>query len=203
MKLTNEILTALLLTALLILAAGCGWWGYREAPLVHAALWNFSSSSYDVKQNSGRELVETNKVLVLAKDLLGHTDCSLNGCPGIGQRKPVPGLVPQMTSLVKKAQPVADNLANVTASLDVAVKDVDGAIQHLDALLQSGTATIAELQAAIKQTNATIADLDRQATDPDIKAILANFVEASKEAAASLEQFAAIATDGRQVADKA
>jgi hypothetical protein len=192
-----EILLATLLVLLIVITAGVAVWARGIEPVVNAALWNFASSSWDVKQNSGKELEETRKATAAAKALFDHTDIALNG------PKAHPGLIPQLTVLTVKAQPAVDNLANVTSHLDLAVQHVDGAIQHLDALLEGGTATIAELQAAIKQVNAVIRDLDRQVTDPEIKESVANFAKASQNAAVATEQLAAIATDGRQVADKA
>ena len=197
MKHIIEILLATLLLLLIVMAAGLAMWARSIEPVVNAALWNFASSSWDVKQNSGRELQETEKATAAAKALFDHTDITLNG------PKAHPGLIPQLIVLTVKAQPAVDNLANVTSHLDLAVQHVDGAIQHLDALLQGGTATIAELQAAIKQVNAVIRDLDGQVTDPAIKEAVANFAKASQSAAVATEQLAAIATDGRQVADKA
>jgi len=204
MKLLTDILRATFLAMLIAIAAGAAWWGYREAPLVHSALWNFSSSSYDIKQNSGRELLETNKVLAGTKDLIEHTDNALNGT------REHPGAIPQITALVKKAQPAMDNLVQTTADLDTAVKHTDQAIQQLNTLFAGGTATIGELQAAIHQVNDVIGDLDQvvghlddKVTDPTLKNIVANFDKTAQNAATSMEQLAAIATDGRQVADKA
>lgn len=204
MKNLHDILFAILLVTVTGFFVALGWWGYREAPLIHAALWNFSSSSYDVKQNSARELLETNKVLADTHDLIAHTDITLNGPKGH------PGLIPQATLLIQKAQPAVDGLTAMEKHLDLAVQHVDASIQHLNALLDSGTATLGELQAAVKQVNDVIGDLDQvvthlddRVTDPALKNIVANFDKTAQNAALSMEQLAAIATDGRQVADKA
>ena len=143
-------------------------------------------------------------MLAGTKDLIEHTDNALNGT------REHPGAIPQITALVKKAQPAMDNLVQTTADLDTAVKHTDQAIQQLNTLFAGGTATIGELQAAIHQVNDVIGDLDQvvghlddKVTDPALKNIVANFDKTAQNAATSMEQLAAIATDGRQVADKA
>jgi hypothetical protein len=187
------VLLFILVTAVLQLAV----WAHKEAPLIHAALWNLSSSSYDVKQNSARELQETNKVLADAHDLIAHTDATLNG------PKAHPGLIPQATTLITKAQPAMDNLAVATKHLDEAILHTDGAIQSLNALLASGTATMAEVQSSLKRVNDLIVALQGQVSDPSIRTALDNLAAAGKSMADGMQQLAAASTDVRQIADKA
>jgi hypothetical protein len=172
-------------------------WIRQEGPLIHAALWNFSSSSYDVKMNSARELAETNKVLADAHDLIAHTDITLNGPKGH------PGLIPQATVLVQKAQPAMDNLTAAAAHLDQAIQHTDVAIQNLNALLASGTATMAEVQASVNRVNNLIVALQGQVQDPSIKMALDNLAGSAKAMADGMQQLAAASTDVRQIADKA
>jgi methyl-accepting chemotaxis protein len=197
MKRVNEILLALLLAWLIVLLVFLFLWALKEKPLIHNALWNFSSSSYDVKQNSARELIETNKVLAGTKDLIEHTDFSLNGT------REHPGAIPQLTTLVKKAQPVADNVASVTAHLDLAIQHTDAAIGSLNALLASGSATMAEVQASVNRVNNLIVALQGQVQDPSIKIALDNLAASGKAMADGMQQLAAASTDVRQIADKA
>jgi uncharacterized phage infection (PIP) family protein YhgE len=192
-----EFLLAVLLGALIGGVLQLAVWAHNEAPLIHAALWNFSSSSYDVKMNSARELTETNKILADAHDLIAHTDITLNGPKGH------PGLIPQATTLVTKALPAMDNLAAATKHLDELVQHADTAMQSLNALLQSGTATVAEVQASLKRVNDLIAALQAQVSDPTIKIALDRLAEAAKAMADGMQQLAAASTDVRQIADKA
>jgi hypothetical protein len=177
--------------------------GLRNGPLIHDALWNvkvatwnMSEASLTLKSNSDAEWTETKKATAKANDLLGHLDCSLNGCPGLFHRKAVKGLLPEATRLVQKAQPVMDNLATATSRLN-------DAIATLNTLLQKGSLSVDELRGNEKLIEKLIADLDAQVTDPHIKELLANLADAVKSGADATAQFAAIATDGRQVADKA
>jgi hypothetical protein len=172
-------------------------WLQGELPLIHAALWNFSSSSYDVKMNSGRELTETNKVLADAHDLIAHTDITLNGPKGH------PGLIPQATVLVQKTQPVMDHLSEAAADLDATIRGIDATIQNLNALLASGTATMGEVQASLARVNALIVALQGQVSDPSIKTALDNLSVSAKAMADGMQQLAAASTDVRQIADKA
>jgi hypothetical protein len=192
-----EVLTALLLFALLLCVSEASRWIYREAPLIHAALWNFSSSSYDVKMNSGRELTETNKILADAHDLIAHTDITLNGPKGH------PGLIPQATVLVQRAQPVMDHLSDAAADLDATIRRTDATIQNLNALLSSGTTTMGEVQSSLERVNALIAALEGQVSDPSIKTALDNLAGSAKAMADGMTQLAAASTDVRQIADKA
>lgn len=203
MKHLIELLLAVLLGALLGGVLQLGFWAQAEAPLIHSALWNFSSSSYDVKNHSAQELATTQKILVDVKHLVGSTDCSLNGCPGLGELKPTPGLLPQVTTLVRKAQPAMDNLASASAHLDQAIQHTDGAIQSLNALLASGTATMAEVQSSLKRVNDLIVALQGQVSDPSIKLALDNLAASGKAMAEGMQQLAAASTDVRQIADKA
>jgi DNA repair ATPase RecN len=191
------VLLTMLVTALFIYTIQFTSWVYREEPLIHAALWNLSSSSYDVKQNSARELQETNKVLADTHDLIAHTDATLNG------PKAHPGLIPQATTLIAKAQPAMDNLTAATKHLDEAILHTDSAIQSLNALLQSGTATMAEVQASVNRVNNLIVALQGQVSDPSIKLALDNLAAAGKSMADGMQQLAAASTDVRQIADKA
>jgi hypothetical protein len=197
MKSVNDILLSAFLTALISTLLGLAFWAHREAPLIHAALWNFSSSSYDVKMNSARELQETNKVLADAHDLIAHTDITLNGPKGH------PGLIPQATTLVQHAQPVMDNLATAAADLDATIRRTDATIQNLNALLASGTATMAEVQGSLARVNALIVALQGQVSDPSIKIALDNLAASGKAMADGMTQLAAASTDVRQIADKA
>jgi hypothetical protein len=196
-KTLNEILLAGLLAALTGSVLALSIWAHEEEPLIHAAIWNFSSSSYDVKQNSARELTETNKILADAHDLIAHTDITLNGPKGH------PGLIPQATTLVQHAQPVMDNLATAAADLDVTIRRTDATIQNLNALLASGTATMAEIQASLKRVNDLIVALEGQVSDPSIKIALDNLAGSAKAMADGMTQLAAASTDVRQIADKA
>ena len=193
MKTINEILLAILLVGVI----GGMIWLQGELPLIHAALWNLSSSSYDVKQNSGRELIETNKILADAHDLIAHTDITLNGPKGH------PGLIPQATVLVQKAQPAMDNLTAATRLLTETIGHTDQAVQNLNALLASGTATMAEVQASLARVNALIVALQGQVQDPAIKEALDNLAASGKAMADGMQQLAAASTDVRQIADKA
>jgi hypothetical protein len=196
-KTVNDILLSALLTAIISSIIGFAFWFQRESPLIHAALWNFSSSSYDVKMNSARELAETNKVLADAHDLIAHTDITLNGPKGH------PGLIPQATVLVQKAQPAMDHLTAAAAHLDQAIQHTDVAIQNLNALLASGTATMAEVQASVNRVNNLIVALQGQVQDPSIKMALDNLAGSAKAMADGMQQLAAASTDVRQIADKA
>jgi hypothetical protein len=196
-KTINEILLGGLLAALIGSVLALSIWAHKEEPLIHAALWNFSSSSYDVKMNSARELAETNKVLADAHDLIAHTDITLNGPKGH------PGLIPQATVLVQKAQPAMDHLTAAAAHLDQAIQHTDVAIQNLNALLASGTATMAEVQASVNRVNNLIVALQGQVQDPSIKMALDNLAGSAKAMADGMQQLAAASTDVRQIADKA
>jgi hypothetical protein len=196
-KRVNEILLALLLAWLIVLLVFLFLWALKEKPVIHNALWNFSSSSYDVKQNSARELIETNKVLADAHDLIAHTDLTLNG-PAAH-----PGLIPQATVLVRKAQPAMDNLASAAGHLDAAIQRADAAIGSLNALLASGSATMAEVQASVNRVNNLIVALQGQVQDPSIKIALDNLAASGKAMADGMQQLAAASTDVRQIADKA
>jgi hypothetical protein len=193
----NQVLLSLVLAALFGTFFGFAMWFHQEKPLIHAALWNFSSSSYDVKMNSARELQETNKVLADAHDLLAHTDITLNGPKGHL------GLIPQATVLVQKAQPAMDNLTAATKHLDEAIQHTDAAIGGLNALLASGTATMGEVQASLARVNALIVALQGQVSDPSIKTALDNLSVSAKAMADGMQQLAAASTDVRQIADKA
>jgi hypothetical protein len=197
-----ESLTVALLAAVIVFLCVFAWWAHREAPLIHDAVWNTAASTWEVKQNSGRELVETNKVLAGTKDLIEHTDCNLNGCPGIGARKPTPGLLPAATILLTKAQPAMDNLTAAISHLDTVAQDLDG-------LVKSGTATTAELQGAVKTFQGAIGDLDKIITDPSIKMTLNGLAAATLDLDTSIKQLnlmlqsgTATALDIQRVADK-
>ena len=197
MNRVNQIFLTGLLAVLIGGVLKIAFWADREAPLIHAALWNFSSSSYDVKQNSARELVETNKILVDAHDLISHTDVNLNG------PKAHPGLIPQATTLVQKAQPAMDNITAATKHLDETIQHADVAVQSLNALFASGTATMAEIQAAVNRVNNLVVALQGQISDPSIKLALDNLAASGKAMADGMQQLAAASTDVRQIADKA
>lgn len=197
MKRANEILLGLFLLGLIVMQSRASLWARREAPLIHAAIYNFSSSSYDVKQNSARELQETNKVLADAHDLISHTDITLNG------PKAHPGLIPQATVLIQSSTTVMGHLNDAAAHLDRLVQDADTSILSLNALLQGGTATLAEIQASLKHVNDLIAALQAQVSDPTIKAVLDKLLEAAKAMADGMQQLAGASTDVHQIADKA
>jgi hypothetical protein len=192
-----EFLLAVLLGALIGGVFELGLWAHHEAPLIHDALYNFASSSYDVKQNSGRELTETNKVLADVHDLVAHTDITLNGPKGH------PGLIPQATVLVEKAQPAVDNLTAGTKLLNETIGHVDVAVQNLNGLLLSGTATMTEVQASVNRVNNLVVALQGQVQDPSIKMALDNLSQSAKAMADGMQQLAAASTDVRQIADKA
>jgi hypothetical protein len=192
-----EFLLAVLLGALIGGVFELGLWAHQEAPLIHDALYNFASSSYDVKQNSGRELTETNKVLADVHDLVAHTDITLNGPKGH------PGLIPQATILVEKAQPAVDNLTAGTKLLNETIGHVDVAVQNLNGLLLSGTATMTEVQASVNRVNNLVVALQGQVQDPSIKMALDNLSQSAKAMADGMQQLAAASTDVRQIADKA
>lgn len=197
MKFFLEFLLAVLLGALIGGVFELGLWAHREAPLIHDALYNFASSSYDVKQNSGRELTETNKVLADVHDLVAHTDITLNGPKGH------PGLIPQATVLVEKAQPAVDNLTAGTKLLNETIGHVDVAVQNLNGLLLSGTGTMTEVQASVNRVNNLVVALQGQVQDPSIKMALDNLSQSAKAMADGMQQLAAASTDVRQIADKA
>jgi hypothetical protein len=58
------------------------------------------------------------------------------------------------------------------------------------------------LRADLERANIVLADADAQISDPAIKQSLQNLAEGTKQLADSSVQMTAIATDGRQVADK-
>lgn len=203
MKRLNEILLALLIAWLIVLLIFLFLWARKEAPLVHNTLWNVSLASAKANTAADKEiehftneLQETQKATAAAKTFFDHTDLSVNG-------RRQDGLIPQMTTLVRKAQPVADNLASAAGHLDQAILHTDTAIQSLNALLQSGTATMAEVQASLKRVNDLIVALEGQVSDPSIRLALDNLAAAGKAMADGMQQLAAASTDVRQIADKA
>ena len=196
MRLLIEILLATFLLILVVLAASLGVWAHQLAPVIDAAVWNFASSSWDVKQNSGEELQETRKATAAAKALFDHTDVTLNG------PRAHPGLIPQLTALTQKAQPAMDNLAAAVGHLNtVAV--------HLDELVQSGTGTTQQLTATVQEFQRAIADVDGLVADPKIRETIANLAAATNDLDASIRQLnemlksgTATAQDVQAVADK-
>ena len=172
------------------------WDLHRESPLIHAALYNVASASYDLKQNSGLELQETRKTTAAAKEFFDRTQWALDGRPGH------PGLIPQATILVVKAQPAVDNLNAGIVRLNLAA-------EHLDKLITTGTATMAELQGAVGAFHQSITDLDSVITDPKIRIALDNLAGITADLDASIKQLdemlksaTATAQDVQAVADK-
>jgi hypothetical protein len=171
-------------------------WGYRNGSLVHDTLWNVREATWNVSetskvvnQNSKASFEAEKKILGETSEFIKLTNIQLYGKSGH------PGLIPQVSLLAQKAQPVMDNLALATSRLD-------DAMLHLDQLIQSGNASVKELQNNEKAIEALIADLDAQVNDPAIKEILAQFLKVAQNAAEATGQFAATTTDLRQVADK-
>jgi hypothetical protein len=200
-KRLHDILFALLLAVWTALPIYLVVLSKEQAPHIAAALVDLRSKASatldqvqatEKKQDAhlDEEMIELRKATAGASDLLRHTDITLNGT------REHPGAIPQATTLIVKAQPVMDNLA-------MAARHTDEAIQNLNAVVTSGGATVQELQAALAQVDRMVGDLDAQVTDPAIKDALANLSKAAQNAAGATEQLAAIATDGRQVADKA
>lgn len=196
MKRGIEVAAFLALCATFGLIVAVGLWFDREAPLIHSALWNFSSSSYDVKMNSARELTETNKILADAHDLFSHTDITLNGPKGH------PGLIPQATLLVQKAQPAMDNLAAAFAHLN-------SVAEHLDRLVMTGTGTMQELTSTVAQFRVAIANVDKLTTDPKIHELFESLALTVADIDTSVKQLnvmllsaTATAQDVQAIADK-
>jgi hypothetical protein len=93
------------------------------------------------------------------------------------------------------------------ASLNDSVLPVlAGAVAHQDqALLESQKQlqqNLSQMGQATAEAQKVLADADVQISNPAIKESLDGLAEASKQLNASMEQATAIATDGRQVADK-
>ena len=191
---------ALLAVVLVMLAVALGMtirFGYRNGGLIHAILWNTKDATYNVadvsgtvKANSKATATEELKILGETSELIKLTNARVYGKSGH------PGLVPQLTTLVTKAQPAADNLAAAAGHLDQAIID-------LDILIKTGSVSLEELQESQRRIDLLIADVDAQVTDPHVKQLLSDLADAVRDGAKATNQFAAIATDGRQVADKA
>jgi len=186
----KDALVSLLCLALIALIA-------REAPHLHDVLWNVRSATWNVSEtsralrdNSAATLTEERKILGEASEFIKLTNVQVYGV------KAHPGLIPQMTTLVAKAQPVMDNLALATAKLNTAITD-------LDALIQSGNVTVQGVEESERRIEKLITDIDAQVADPQIKQILAELLKAAQNGAKATDEFAATTTDIRQIADKA
>jgi hypothetical protein len=192
-----RVLQAIALVAVIVTLGGLCSGGWYERHLLHDTLWNIRAASWNlsetsriVKENSVATSTEEKKILGEVSLFISTTNVQWYGKSGHG------GLIPQMRTLVEKAQPVMDNLT-------LATQHLDGAIQSLNALIQNGDVTLQQLQASEKQILKLIADIDTQVTDPAIHELLAKFSEAVTSGAEGMKQLAAIATDGREIADKA
>lgn len=192
-----KVLQALALLAVTATLGSLCAGGWYERHLLHDTLWNVRSASWNLsetskvlKDNSAASSEMEKKILGEVSLFIKETNTQVYGV------KAHPGLVPQMTTLVAKAQPVMDNLA-------LATQHLDGAIVSLNTLIQHGDVTIEQLQASEREILKLIADVDAQVTDPAIKEILNQMAIAVKQGAEGMTQLAAIATDGRQIADKA
>ena len=189
----NQALTAIVLILLAVALGMTIRFGYRNGGLIHAILWNTKDATYNVADVSGvlkDTSTEDKKILGEVSELVKLTNVQFYGKSGH------PGLVPQLTTLVTKAQPVADNLAAAAGHLDQAIVD-------LDTLIKTGSVSLEELQESQRRIDLLIADVDAQVTDPHVKQLLADLADAVRDGAKATNQFAAIATDGRQIADKA
>ena len=189
----NQALTAIVLILLAVALGMTIRFGYRNGGLIHAILWNTKDATYNVADVSGvlkDTSTEDKKILGEVSELVKLTNVQFYGKSGH------PGLVPQLTTLVTKAQPVADNLAAAAGHLDQAIVD-------LDTLIKTGSVSLEELQESQRRIDLLIADVDVQVTDPHVKQLLADLADAVRDGAKATNQFAAIATDGRQIADKA
>jgi hypothetical protein len=189
----NQALTAIVLILLAVALGMTIRFGYRNGGLIHAILWNTKDATYNVADVSGvlkDTSTEDKKILGEVSELVKLTNVQFYGKSGH------PGLVPQLTTLATKAQPVADNLAAAAGHLDQAIVD-------LDTLIKTGSVSLEELQESQRRIDLLIADVDAQVTDPHVKQLLADLADAVRDGAKATNQFAAIATDGRQIADKA
>lgn len=198
MKTVNEILLSLLLVVVIAMLVAFGLWCRRESPLIHSAVWNFSSSSYDVKQNSAKELIETNKVLAGTKDLIEHTDCNLNGCPGVGKIKPVPGALPSLRQLIISSQTAMN-------ALGLAIQQQNAALltsqQDLQANLQGMLKVTNKLQATLTNIDAVVADPALKASIADLQQTISDIDKDVKQINIMLTSATATAQDVQAVAD--
>lgn len=187
MKFLLQILGAVALVLLCLCLVMLARFGYRNGLLVHNALWNFASMSYDLKQNSGQQLEMTRKVTADIHDLIGHLDCTLNGCRNIFSHKKVVGLIPTMTEFLFASK--------------ISMEHLDDAIQNLDKFFVSGTATMQDIQTATKELQQTVADLDLLVTDPNIKAELAELLQVTKDIDVTAKQANALLASGTASAE--
>lgn len=192
-----KTLQALVLLAVIATLGSLCAGGWYERHLLHDMLWNVRSASWNLsetskvlKDNSAASSEMEKKILGEVSLFIKETNTQVYGV------KAHPGLVPQMTTLVAKAQPVMDNLNSATAKLNTALYD-------LDELIKSGNTSVQELNDSEKRIETLIGDIDSQVKDPVIKQILAQLLEAAQNGAKATNEFAATTTDIRQIADKA